>query len=186
MSLQVMTRRFTVEEYHRMREAGILTEDDRIELIEGEIIEMPPISSMHAGCVDRLAMRLMEGLRRRAIVRVQSPIRLGGLSVPVPDVALLRPRADLYATAPPGPEDVFLVIEVAESSGAYDRERKLPLYGRAGVPETWVVDLERGEVVVGRDPSPEGYRTVRTARRGETLTPLAFPDLTLPVDEILG
>ncbi len=186
MTLRVMTRRFTVEEYHRMVEAGILGEDDRVELIEGEIIEMPPISSAHAGCVDRLAMRLMEGLRRRAIVRVQGPIRLGERSEPMPDLALLRPRADFYASAHPGPEDVWLVIEVAETSGAYDRERKLPLYGRAGIPETWVVDLEREEVVVGRDPSPEGYRTLCIARRGETLAPLAFPDLILSVDEILG
>ncbi len=186
MALSVTTRKFTVEEYHRMAESGILTEDDRVELIEGEIIEMPPISSAHAGCVDRLAMRLMEGLGRRAIVRVQSPIRLGERSEPQPDVALLRPRADFYAAAHPGPADVLLVIEVAEHSGAYDRERKLPLYARSGIPEAWGVDLGQGEVVVGRDPSPEGYRTVRILHRGEALSPLAFPDLTLSVDEILG
>ncbi|MDW8183673.1 MAG: Uma2 family endonuclease [Anaerolineae bacterium] len=186
MTVGVMTRRFTVEEYHRMREAGILSEDDPVELIEGEIIQMPPISSMHAGCVDRLTMLLMEGVRRRAIVRVQSPIHLGERSEPQPDLALLRPRGDFYASAHPGPGDVLLVIEVAESSGEYDRERKLPLYARSGIPEAWVVDLERGEVVVGRDPAPEGYRALRIARRGETLSPLAFPDFTLLVDELLG
>ncbi|MDW8065964.1 MAG: Uma2 family endonuclease, partial [Anaerolineae bacterium] len=105
---------------------------------------------------------------------------------PQPDLALLRPRGDFYASAHPGPGDVLLVIEVAESSGEYDRERKLPLYARSGIPEAWVVDLERGEVVVGRDPSPEGYRALRIARRGETLSPLAFPDFTLLVDELLG
>jgi len=182
----VMTRRFTVEEYHRMVEAGILGEDDRVELIEGELLEMSPISSRHAACVKRLTVLLFERGGRRFLVSIQDPIRLGERSEPVPDLALLRPRADFYASAHPGPEDVWLVIEVAETSGAYDRERKLPLYGRAGIPETWVVDLEREEVVVGRDPSPEGYRTLRIARRGETLSPLAFPDLTLSVDEILG
>ncbi len=187
MTLRVMTRRFTVEEYHRMVEAGILGEDDRVELIEGEIIEMPPISSMHAGAINRLVDRLLNlQVRGSVILSVQNPIRLGERSEPVPDLALLRPRADFYASAHPGPEDVWLVIEVAETSGTYDRERKLPLYGRAGIPETWVVDLEREEVVMGRDPSPEGYRTLRIARRGETLSPLAFPDLTLSVDEILG
>ncbi|MFN3929840.1 MAG: Uma2 family endonuclease [Thermoflexus sp.] len=186
MRSQAMARRFTVEEYHRMREAGILTEDDRIELIEGELVEMSPISSRHAACVKRLAVLLFERGGRRFLVSVQDPIRLGERSEPVPDLALLRPRADFYASAHPGPADVFLVIEVAETSGTYDREQKLPLYGRAGIPETWVVDLAQGEVVVGRDPSPEGYRTLRTARRGETLAPLAFPDLILPVDEILG
>ncbi len=182
----VMVRKFTVEEYHRLAKAGILTEDDRVELIEGVLFQMPPIGSAHAGSVDRLTMRLAPALQGRCIVRVQSPIRLGPYSEPQPDLTLLRPRADFYASAHPGPSDVLLVIEVAESSADYDREHKLPLYGQAGIPEAWVVDLARGEVVVGRDPSPEGYRTVRIARRGETLSPLAFPDLALPVEEILG
>ncbi|MCX7689839.1 Uma2 family endonuclease [Thermoflexus sp.] len=186
MTVGVMTRRFTVEEYHRMREAGILSEDDPVELIEGELIEMSPIGSRHAACVKRLAALLFERSHRRFLVSVQDPIRLSDHSEPQPDLALLRPRGDFYASAHPGPGDVLLVIEVAESSGEYDRERKLPLYARSGIPEAWVVDLERGEVVVGRDPSPEGYRALRIARRGETLSPLAFPDFTLLVDELLG
>jgi Uma2 family endonuclease len=186
MATQAALRKFTVDEYHRLAETGILSEDDRVELIEGVLIQMPPIRSAHAGGVDRLTMWLAPALRGRCIVRVQSPIRLGPYSEPQPDLALLRPREDFDAASHPGPADVLLVIEVAESSADYDRTHKLPLYGRAGIPEAWVVDLAREEVVVGRDPSPEGYRTLQVARRGETLTPLAFPDLILSVDEILG
>ncbi len=186
MGVALPLRRFTVEEYHRLAEAGILTEDDRVELIEGELVKMSPIGSRHAACVRRLADWFFTHHGHRFLVSVQDPISLGPYSEPQPDLALLRPRADFYASAHPGPSDVLLVIEVAESSADYDREHKLPLYGRAGIPEAWVVDLSRGEVVVGRDPSPEGYRTVRIARRGETLSPLAFPDLALPVEEILG
>ncbi|WP_322801043.1 Uma2 family endonuclease [Thermoflexus sp.] len=187
MGVALPLRRFTVEEYHRLAEAGILREDERVELIEGAIREMPPISSAHAGAVNRLLDRLFSlQAKGQGIVSVQNPIRLGPYSEPQPDLALLRPRADFYASAHPGPSDVLLVIEVAESSADYDREHKLPLYGRAGIPEAWVVDLARGEVVVGRDPSPEGYRAIRIARRGEVLSPLAFPDLALPVAEILG
>ncbi|GBD10223.1 hypothetical protein HRbin22_02490 [Candidatus Thermoflexus japonica] len=186
MNPSVMVRKFTVEEYHRLTEAGILSEDDPVELIEGVLVEMSPVGSRHAACVRRLADWFFTRRGHRFLVSVQDPISLNEYSEPQPDLALLRPRADFYASAHPGPPDVLLVIEVAESSADYDREHKLPLYGRAGIPEAWVVDLGRGEVVVGRDPSPEGYRTIRIARRGETLSPLAFPDLALSVEEILG
>ena len=187
MVSRVVTRRFTVEEYHRMQEAGILNEDDRVELLEGEILEMPPIGPAHAGSVNRLVARLLPlQAQGRALLSVQNPIRLGPDSEPQPDVALLRPRGDFYAASHPGPEDVWLVVEVAERSADYDRLVKLPLYGRWGVLEAWVVDLGAGEVVVGRGPSAEGYREVRVVRRGEVLSPLAFPDLVLPVDDLLG
>jgi len=131
-------------------------------------------------------MGLAPALRGQRIVCVQSPIRLGPYSEPQPDLALRWPREDFYAASHLGPAGVSRIIGVAGSSADYDRTHRLPLYGRAGIPEALGVDLAREEAVVGRDPSPEGDRTLRTARRGETLTPLAFPDLILSVDEILG
>ena len=185
MSMQLLKRRFTVDEYHRMAEAGILSEDDRVELIDGEIVEMVPIGSRHAACVDRLTRLFTSQVGDQAIVRVQSPIRLGRRSEPQPDIALLRPRADFYASAHPGPEDVLLVVEVAETSVEADREVKLSLYGRAGVLEAWLVDLSGEIIEVHRNPSPDGYRSVQQFTRGQTLSPQAFPDLGLLVERIL-
>jgi len=126
MAAPLVRHRFTVEEYHRMGQAGILSEDDRVELIEGEIVEMAPVGSRHAACVKRLNALLSRRAGGRALVSVQDPIRLGEHSEPQPDLALLKPREDFYAAAHPGPEDVLLVIEVAETSLEYDREVKLP------------------------------------------------------------
>src|ERR671938_544657 len=141
MSVQVAKRCFSVDEYYRMGEAGILTEDDRVELIEGEIIEMSPIGSRHAACVNRLNTLLGRHLRQTAIVSVQNPIRLDAYSEPEPDVALLRPRADYYESGHPTPADALLIVEVADTSADYDRIIKLPLYAKAGIPEAWLVDL---------------------------------------------
>ncbi len=185
MSMQLLKRRFTVDEYHRMAEAGILSEDDQVELIDGEIVEMVPIGSRHAACVDHLNGIFSELLERRAIVRVQNPIRLGGHSEPQPDIALLRPRADFYASAHPGPADVLLVVEVADTSSDIDREVKLSLYARAGVLEAWLVDLFKEIIEVHWDPSPDKYGSVQQVTRSQTLSPLAFPDAGLPVDRVL-
>ena len=185
MATQVARRLFTVEEYHRMGEVGILGEDDRVELVEGEIVQMSPIGSRHATCVRRLNHLFGRHLLGRAIIDVQNPIRLSQHSEPQPDVSLLKPRADFYASGHPGPEDVLLVVEVVESSGAYDREVKVPLYARAGIPEVWVVDLAEGRVEVYRKPSAEGYREVRQLGRGERLAPEALPQLELGVEEVL-
>ncbi len=185
MSMQLLKRRFTVDEYHRMAEAGILSEDDRVELIDGEIVEMVPIGSRHAACVDRLNRIFSELLERRAIVRVQNPIRLGRHSEPQPDIALLRPRADFYASAHPGPADVLLVVEVADTSSDIDREVKLSLYARAGVLEAWLVDLSKEIIEVHRNPSPDKYGSIQQVTRLQTLSPQAFPDAGLPVDRVL-
>src|SRR5438552_12280642 len=156
-TVEVRRRRFTVEEYHRMAEAGILSEDDRVELIEGEIVQMSPIGPRHSACVDRLNALFTSRLRRRAIVRVQNPIVLSRWTEPQPDLTLLRPRADFYAERHPGPADVLLAVEVAETSGVYDRGTKLALYARARIPEVWLVDVrgDRRRLVRGqRLPSP--------------------------------
>jgi Uma2 family endonuclease len=179
-------RTFNVDEYYRMAAAGILTEDDRVELIEGQIVQMSPIGSRHAACVRRLTQEFHERLDRLAQILVQDPVRLGRRSEPEPDLALVKPRPDLYAAAHPGPSDVLLIIEVADSSARYDRTTKARLYARNAIPEFWLVDLTRDHVEVFRDPAPRGYRTVQVYRRGERLAPLAFPQLDLAVEAILG
>lgn len=186
MSVQLLRRCFTVEEYHRMAQAGILSEDDRVELIDGEIVEMTPIGSRHASSVNRLTQLFSERMQRRAIVSVQNPLRLGERSEPQPDLALLRPRPDFYARIHPGAEDVLLVVEVAETSGNVDRETKVPLYARAGIPEVWLVDLGGECIEIYREPRAQGYQEVRRVRRGERLALHTFPDLDLAVTDLLG
>jgi Uma2 family endonuclease len=186
MSVQVSRRKFTVSEYHRMLESGILAEDDRVELIEGEIVEMTPIGPRHAACVDRLNALLSSQAGGRAIVRVQNPVRLGEQSEPQPDLTLLNFRPDFYAQSHPGPGDILLLIEVVETSAEYDRQIKVPLYARAGIREVWVVDLGADAVEVYREPAPEGYRQVSRLGRGTNLSPEALPGLTLAVDRVLG
>jgi Uma2 family endonuclease len=179
-------RRFTVDDYYRMAEAGILREDDRVELIEGEVVEMPPIGSAHAGTVDHLATLLGRAVADRAIVRVQGPVRLGDLSEPVPDVCLLRAREDFYKRSHPRPEDTLLIVEVADTTATFDRRVKLPLYARAGIPEYWVVDLGRGLIEIYRSPSGESYRERLELRQGDRLAPATLPGVELSAADILG
>jgi Uma2 family endonuclease len=179
-------RLFTADEYHRIAEAGVLGEDDRVELVDGEIVEMTPIGSPHAACVDRLTFLLQQAVAGRGIVRVQGPIRLDAHSEPQPDISILRPRADFYASAHPTPTDVLLVVEVADSSLRYDRDVKVPLYARTGIAETWLVDLSNERVEIFSQPGPHGYQASRQARRGERIASHVLQDITLRVDEILG
>ncbi|MBS1251915.1 MAG: hypothetical protein MAG451_00949 [Anaerolineales bacterium] len=186
MAVQVLRRTFTVDEYHQMIEAGVLTEDDRVELLEGEIVGMTPIGSPHAACVKRLNHFFSDRVGNRALVSVQDPIQISEHSEPEPDAALLRPHPDFYAESHPKPEDVLLVVEVAESSVEYDRDRKIPAYGRAGIAEAWLVDLA-GEVIEAySDPSAHGYRKIRRLWRSDSLAPQVFPDLKVAVDDVLG
>lgn len=185
MTVQLQRRIFTVDDYHRMLDAGILTEDDRVELICGEIIAMAPIGSRHWGIVNRLDKRLQSRLGDRALVSAQSTIRLGHNSEPEPDIAVFRPRDDDYTGGLPMPGDAYLVIEVSDTTAASDREVKVPLYGKAGVPETWLVDLAQRRVEVYRSPSPNGYGDLHYAYPGEAISPIAFPDVSLQVDDVL-
>jgi Uma2 family endonuclease len=179
-------RRFSVDEYHQMAAAGILTEDDPVELIEGAIVEMPPMGSRHAACVSRLDRLLNALVGDQAIVRAQLPVRIDAHSEPEPDLALAGARVDFYGSAHPLPGDVLLVIEVAESTVGYDRTMKAPLYARAGIAEYWLIDLHGERVDVHRDPAEGSYRTVRVFRRGERLTIEALPSVAIQVDAILG
>jgi len=187
MAVTLRHHRFTLDEYHRMGEVGILHEDDRVELIEGEIIEMTPIGSRHAATVARIHHFFSTRLGDRAVIWVQNPLLLAHFeSEPQPDVILLAHRTDFYAGALPEPPNVRLLVEVADSSLAYDRRRKFPLYARAGVGEAWLVDLEASRVEIHRGPGGSGYRDVSVPRRDERFAPVTFPDLTVTLRDLLG
>lgn len=186
MAVQLTRRRFTVDEYYWMARVGILSEDDRVELIDGEIVEMSPIGPEHASAVMRLGAIFHRAFDGVAQTGIQNPVRLGQLDEPQPDLALLRPRKDWYRISHPTPEDVFLVVEVAVSSLETDRRVKAPLYCKAGIPEYWLIDLPNTRVHVYREPAADGYGVTRTFRSGECLAPLAFPDREIAVDDLLG
>jgi Uma2 family endonuclease len=177
-------RRFTIAEYEKMGEAGILAKDERVELIDGEIVEMSPIGDPHIGCVIDLTHLLVSAVGERARVLVQMPVRLPPRSMPEPDLALLRPRS--YRREGAAPADVLLVIEVADTSLAYDRIVKQRLYAHAGISEYWIVEANAETVDVYRSPSGDGYAEHRRASRGETVSPLAFPDIVISVDSIFA
>ncbi|MBH8560995.1 Uma2 family endonuclease [Nostoc sp. CENA67] len=186
MSIQLLRRKFTVEQYHKMVESGILAEDDRVELIRGEIIDMSPIGTKHAACVNRLVNLLVELLSKRVIVAAQNPIALNNNSEPQPDVVLLKPRDDFYATAHPQPQDIFLLIEVADSTILYDREEKIPLYAEGNIIEVWLVDINEEIVEVYQQPTAAGYQHMQKFASGQSLLIPCFPDVSITVNEIFG
>ena len=186
MTTQPQKRPFTVSEYYRMAETDILTEEDRVELIAGQIVAMSPIGSRHAACVDRLNSLLHSQPRLAGIVRVQSPIALDAYSEPEPDVVLLRPRTDFYADAHPTASDVLLAIEVADTSADYDREVKLPLYAQAGLPEVWLIDLQKGCIEVYARPQGDAYQQRIEVTADATLTSPTVAGLELAADDVLG
>jgi len=165
--LPVATYDFTVEEYHKMLEAGILREDDRVELVEGKLIKMSPILSPHAACVDRLGDLLNALLEQQVIVRRQNPILLGKHSEPEPDLAIAKFQADYYEKKHPEPEDLLFVVEIADSSERYDRAIKMPLYAKHGITEAWLVSSNQKTVEVYQNPEPEGYATMHISRKGD-------------------
>ncbi len=169
-----------------MAEAGILHEDDRVELIEGKIIQMAAIGSRHAACVKRLIKLLVREVGDSGVVGAQDPVLLPDRSEPQPDVTILRPREDFYAESHPSPEDVMLLIEVSDTSLEYDRDVKVPLYARAGIPEVWVVDLHREEILTQTRPESGAYAELGRVGRGGSVTPRMLPGLTLNVGDILG
>lgn len=185
-ALLTIRRPFTVDDYHQMGEIGMLAEDERTELLDGEVVCTMPISSRHAGCVKWLAQRLFAVLAGRAIVGVQDPVSLSRHSEPEPDIAVLRPRDDGYRRSHPEPADVLLLVEVADTSLAVDRSVKAPLYAAAGIPELWIVDLVGDGIEAYRSPSAGGYRLVERFDRRADVRPIAFPDVVVPVDEVLG
>jgi Uma2 family endonuclease len=186
MAIQTSRRLFTVAEYEQMAEAGIFREDDRLELIDGEIFEMSPIGSRHAACVRRLQRLLAQALGDRVLVDTQNPVILDDASEPLPDVVVLKNRSDLYAARHPSPDDIFLVIEVADTSLSYDQEVKVPAYARSDIPEVWVVDLNSTSVHVYRTPTAVGYQEHTHVQSDATLAPEAFSECALPVVRIVA
>lgn len=176
---------FTVQDYQRMAETGILQEDDRVELLDGEILEMSPIGSRHAAIVDYLNAWFSREMGAEAIVRVQSPVRLSLYSEPQPDLTLLKPRPDFYENAHPGPEDVLLLIEVAESSLDYDRDFKLPRYGEASILESWLIDLAGQRLLAYKEPLGRCYRTIQEYHSGDSVPVRAFPSVSLSLESVL-
>lgn len=182
--VQVTRRRFTVHEYHRMAEAGILHEDDRVELMDGEVVEMNPIGSRHANCVRKLNRILSGQVGDDVLMDVQNPIQLDEHREPQPDLAIIRARD--YKDSLPAPEDALIVIEVSDTTLAYDKGVKLPLYASFGISEAWIVDLAAEIVERHTEPSGNGYRLTARAGRGETISSAILPDLSVAVDSILA
>ena len=173
-------RLLTVDEYHRMGEAGILTDDDRVELIEGELVAMAPIGSEHIASTNALNRLLVLAVGDRGIVSVGNPVRLNRHSEPQPDFAVLKPRDD-YRKTLPRPEDTMLAVEVSNTSLEFDRKVKLALYARGGIPEVWIVNLAAEEVEVHRSPAADNYTSVTRAGRSDDLTIEALPGVRIPV-----
>ena len=178
--------KFDVHQYRALSDEGILTPDDRVELIYGEIVAMSALSAEHMATVDSSSMFWVPAVGDRAIVRVQGSIRLNEWNEPHPDIALLKRRADFYRSRTAGPDDVLLIVEVAESSLEYDREIKLRLYAEFAIPETWIANIRARTVEVYTDPVDGEYTERRTFRHGQTATPAAFPDVELPVSDVIG
>lgn len=179
-------RRFTAAEYHAMGRAGILGENDRVELLNGDLIRMPPIGDWHNGKVARLNCELLPPLLGRAVVLVQGAVRLDDYSEPQPDLALLRFREDFYETGKPTPADILLLIEVSDRSIGYDRGARLAAYARAGIPEVWVVSRGERRIESYTEPADGAYAVVRYFGAGRSIAPQAFPDIALAVDRIIG
>jgi Uma2 family endonuclease len=183
MAVPIQKHLWTIEEFERAWDEGAFPPDARLELIRGEIVEMPPIGGPHINCVVQL-ITLLSRLIPRALLSPQNPLRIKGCqSLPQPDLVLIRPRRGL-AERPPADEDVLLVIEVADSSLVRDRKEKIPLYAEAGIPEAWLADVNSGTLFVHRRPFPGGYQDVRAYRRGESVALEAFPETQFAVTDI--
>jgi Uma2 family endonuclease len=186
VEVEIPRRLFTVAEYHRMAEVGIFRPDERIELIEGEIIQMSPIGPRHAGCVINANRLFITRLGDRAVVSPQNPVVIQPRSEPQPDLLLLRPRAVSYSREHPIPEDVLLAVEVAETTVRFDRLVKARLYARAGIAEFWLLLTMDGTVEVYRAPGPDGYTSVTQRGSGQVASPLAFPDVGFTVTDFFA
>jgi Uma2 family endonuclease len=181
--LSIPRHKLSTDDYHKMGEAGILREDDRVELIEGELIEMAPIRSRHAGTVSRID-RLLYEARQNTIIWGQYPISLPPDNEPQPDIMLLAPRSDDYINALPTAQEVLLLIEVADSSLEYDRDTKIPIYARHGIPEIWLFDLRNSTLSIYLDPSPNGYRKLLNPVKTEVVSPSLLPGAKVPLAQV--
>ncbi|MGH9071263.1 MAG: Uma2 family endonuclease [Acidimicrobiales bacterium] len=186
MEAQLRWRAFNVAEYHLMEEAGLFRDHPRVELIDGKVLEMSPMGAQDAYCVMVIEQMLHEVVGKRAVISIQIPLRLDDLSEPEPDVAILRPPLRRYRSAIPTAADALLVIEVSETTLAFDRDTKSARYGTAGVPECWIVDLAGDEVLVMRNPCATGYGDIQRARRGDLLPLPGLSGIDVTAAALLG
>jgi Uma2 family endonuclease len=184
MSVQTK-HRFTVTDYYRMAETGVLRPGARVELLNGEIIDMSPIGPFHGGVSKYLNQLFTAAAKGRWVTAVQDPVRLDDHSEPQPDLMLLKPLPDFYRKRHPHPEDVYLLVEVSDTTLAADRGEKLPAYGRAGIKEVWIVNLTEQTIEIYREPHFTGYGSKTVLRAGDNAQPLAFPDVSVNVTELL-
>lgn len=185
--MQLLTRKFTVEQYHKMAHTQILNHQEHIELIHGEIITMSPIGFRHASTINRLLNAFLPlQLADKTILSIQNSISLGDRSEPQPDLALLKPVENFYADRLPTATDILLLIEVADSSLVYDREIKIPLYAQHQIPEVWLINLTQNQLECYRDPQNNHYQNQSIFTPNQSLSPLAFPELIIPLKTILN
>ena len=192
MPVETVTRKlFTVDEYHRMSDIGLFPEDKRFELIRGEIFEMPSARPPHSGRVNRLNHLFMNRLFMNrlgdsVIVSVQNPSILDEYSEPVPDVSLLKPRADFYSEQHPTPEDILLLVEISFTTLHFDTRIKAPLYAEAGIQEYWILNLPQNVLEIRSEPANGRYTRQEIFKPGQTVIPRAFPGVSFQVEELLG
>jgi Uma2 family endonuclease len=184
MIAQTLRRQFTVHDYARMREAGILAEDDRVELLDGEIYLMSPLGPLHIAIVNRLNKLLVRQVGDDAIVSVQNAVQLDDYSEPQPDVALLHPRDDYYAQALPRPDDILLLIEVADTSLGYDRDQKLPRYAASNIGEVWIVDVDQRLVEQYSQPLQGQYTQLTKILFGNAIESKTMPQIHFSIDQL--
>jgi len=185
MAVQIARWQFTVDDYHRMHATGILAEDDHVELMDGEVRRMSPIGPFHAAIVKRLNHLLSTGTRD-FIISVQDPIQLDDYSEPEPDIALVRFEPSYYAQNHPASRDIFLLIEVSDTSLDYDRNEKLPRYAEAHIPEVWLIDVEAERIEQYTSPLENQYTLRHSYKQGDHITSIVLPDITLAVGQIFG
>lgn len=186
MSVRPKRLRFSVDDYYTMINLGMLRNVERAEIIDGELIESMPIGNAHASCVKSLAEILRDTLGKDVTYSVQDPIWLDEYNEPIPDLALLKRRDNFYRRKSPTAEDALLIIEVSDTTIDYDRNRKIPLYAQAGIPEVWIVNLQNSTIGLHYQPREYSFAVVKVFRRGENLKSEVLPKLQLPVDQILG
>jgi Uma2 family endonuclease len=184
--LEFLRRPISVDEYNQMAEVGILGRNERVELLDGDVIVVPPHGLPHFSTVARMGQTITLRLGTRALVSIQLPVMVSERSEPEPDITILGEREDFYASGLPRAPDVFAIVEVADSSLPVDAGKKLKIYAEAGVTEYWIVDVRRKAIIVHRDPAGSVYDAVHTAYRGTSVSFAAFPDETFTVDELIG
>jgi Uma2 family endonuclease len=186
LAADLAPRTYTVAEYNVMAKAGIFAPDERVELLDGQVIPMPPMGAAHRTAMRRIQARMHEVLGRRATIATQLPLVISERSEPEPDFAILRPRDDFYASGEPAVADVYAVVEVTDSSSTRDRVKKYQLYAQARIPEYWIVGLRDGSIDVFRESHDLGYAISASYVRGRTVSFAALPDAAFAVEDLIG